>query len=362
MMGDASANHSRIPALDGLRGLAILLVLLFHTAPGGQAFLPGGFLGVDLFFVLSGFLITSLLLQERKRTGTISLRQFYLRRALRLFPALAVLLLAVAMYATARLPEVEQGKVYRGILASTFYYSNWILSREQAALHMLNHTWSLSIEEQFYICFPLCISILLARGASLKLLACILALSSCGSALLMALYYVGPETYFVAYERTDSHMAPILLGALVAVLRFESVDRRSSSWIGILALGGILALSVFANFRDAFMYRGGFYLFAMCSAYLVGELAFHPNVFLSSFFSHPICQWLGRISYGLYLWHFPIFVAISNEDPGPQGWGHFSAGLFLSFLCAALSYYFVEQPCLKLKRRFGSVPLEQPAH
>src|SRR3954452_6670592 len=242
-----------IPGLDGLRGIAVIAVLLFH---GGVTWATGGFLGVDMFFVLSGFLITSLLLEERWRTGTIGLSHFWSRRARRLLPALLLLLAAMAAYATWVPTDTPLGALRRDVLATLAYVSNWhfILDggsyfARNAPPSPLRHTWSLAIEEQFYVLWPL-LFIAVARGKHrLTKLAVFIGVGIAASIGAMAyLYHPGADSSRVYYG-TDTRAHVILIGCGLAVLLSGVARQRGphtqpmGGWgRGLLGLAAVDAL------------------------------------------------------------------------------------------------------------------------
>jgi peptidoglycan/LPS O-acetylase OafA/YrhL len=345
--GSPAAKLGYRPALDGIRALAIALVVGFHTL----GFPAGGFLGVDLFFVLSGFLITTLLLEEHREHGRISLRGFYRRRALRLLPALFVLLgvfLALAVLeALVRGGSVD--KAVFGVVAGVGYFSNFVMTLEPDTMAMpneLRHLWSLAIEEQFYVVWPLVLVVLLR--ARVRLALAVLA----GGLVLTAAQQVRLYVDGANWERigfgTDTRTMSVLVGCLLAVLlatgarpRVEAIVRR----IGPLALAGFVALVLVDPERKLFL--GPLLLFGISSALLI-VCALDGRSLVARALSLRPFVFLGRISYALYLWHIPIYITLRL---GQYAEWMDALGLALALLCATASYYLVELPFLRRKHR-----------
>jgi peptidoglycan/LPS O-acetylase OafA/YrhL len=333
-----------VPALDGLRGIAILLVLAAHS----NDFLPGGRLGVDLFFVLSGFLITSLLLQEWGREGSISLGAFYRRRALRLFPALYGMLLVYAVFVgvVAEQTGWERSVVYGGLYVYNVAHG-WLGHTGVG----IDHLWTLAAEEQFYLVWPPLLVLALRRSISPRaLIATLLVLAAAiavwRGVLVQSVHYgprmVGPDV------RAD----PLLLGCLAGLVYGFGLVRRVplglASVLGVL--GAVLALSVR---EPAVSYHVVVLpLFCACAAVVVYTCAAHRAWWLARLVSHEPLRWFGKISYGLYIWHFPLFALV--------GW---QLGIPLSIAVAAISYRYVERPFLRRRHTRRELPgdLSRPA-
>lgn len=333
------------PALDGIRGIAVALVLLYHGRVVG--FLNGG-IGVEIFFVLSGFLITTLLLEEISKTGRISFKDFYIRRAARLLPAyfavVAVCLVVEAIF--------RWGGTNRGILTSFVYMANWSHVIDPAAgLGMLNHTWTLSIEEQFYFVWPLTLLLLCRWTKSLRKLAVVITGLIAVFAFEIAVFLLsGAEEYMVRVVNGTDTRAPMLLsGALLACLLAQR--RRGAAvrpHVGIaLQLGaavGLVALFwVSASKEDSFvrevLVQWPIIVLASC---LLIVVAVGEKTVLARLLSVPPLVWLGKISYGLYLWHFPIFFAVDRLI-GLDALGVIIATT-ASLLVSVASYHFLEYP------------------
>lgn len=338
------------PALDGLRAVAVLSVMLYH---GGVAWAGGGFLGVDLFFVLSGFLITTLLFLEFEARGALDLKDFWARRARRLLPALFLVLVAVLVYA-AFLAGEAAAAIRRDTLATLFYVSNWwFIASDNSYFQQfadpspLTHTWSLAIEEQWYLLLPLVLVLLLPRVRSRRLWAVGFGVLALASAILMMLLASGGSDPSRAYYGTDTRLQALLVGAVLAALFTPGVldrIRRPAAFLAPVALLVLLAFVVLVEDTDAWMYRGGFLLVALVAGLLLVSLLARPRSWLASALSIAPLVWVGRISYGLYLWHWPVYVVLSPARTGMSGLGLLAVRFAVTFLIAAASFYLVEMP------------------
>ena len=348
---DGRLRH--MPALDGLRGLAIVGVLLFHADH-----LTGGYLGVDLFFVLSGFLITSLLLAEWQANGRISLAGFWARRARRLLPALAGVLAGVALYAAVWAEASELGRIRSDALATLGYIANWraIFTGNGywdvfAAPSPLEHTWSLAIEEQFYLVWPLAVLAVLwaRRGSPRAVLTVSLLLGVASTAWMMTMYTPGGDPERV-YLGTDTRGAAILFGAALAAAyaRWGPPSRklaRGALEIAGIVGGGVLAWAWFGlDGRGDTLYRGGFLACAVAAAGVIAVAASpHPGP-VGRVLSFAPLRGLGAISYGLYLWHWPVYVVLTPERTGIEGWTLTAVRIGVSVAIAVVSYFLLELP------------------
>jgi peptidoglycan/LPS O-acetylase OafA/YrhL len=334
------------PALDGLRAVAILAVLGFHF-PG--PFVDGGFLGVDLFFVLSGFLITTLLYVEWEETGAIRLGAFYGRRALRLFPALAayliVGLLAVHLVGDADLEQRSQ----TGALSAAFYVANWVrVTHGIDSLGVFNHTWSLSIEEQFYLVWPVMLWMLLRSGRTSRQIAGILTLALALSVAWRLVLWDGGANFGRLYNGSDTHADPLILGCLLAVWRRKHSVRPTTLMVAVAALA-LGAAVVLARADAPYMFLGVLTLFALACAVLIAAVDQLGSAGrLVWLLSLPPLVLIGRLSYSLYLWHYLVYQLILRTVLTPK-W-QLLADIVLSFLLAFLSYTYIERPFLRLKR------------
>jgi len=364
---DEARGLATIPALDGLRALAVVLVVLFHSGH-----LSGGFLGVDLFFVLSGYLITTLLLEEHARTGAIRLGAFWVRRARRLMPALA-LMIGATLVAVAVLFDVESVGANRNeAIASLLYVSNWWTLHEPAPfLTVFQHTWSLSIEAQFYLVWPIVLAVVLRHGHDRRRAAAtVLALAGAGviaASVLMVLLHGGPDSIARVYFGTDTRAVPILFGAALASLPALGWLRAPLARTGVLgraSLGhvvdvGVVALVVlFLGVASVTDRAGeglweGFYAIAICPVLtIVVAAAARTRGAFAAALSLPPVRALGLISYGVYLWHWPVLHLLNSQRLQLSEWPLLGAQATITVAIASASYVFVEQPIRHGRRPF----------
>ncbi|MGH7685233.1 MAG: acyltransferase family protein, partial [Candidatus Dormibacteria bacterium] len=363
-----------MPGLDGLRAVAVLAVIAYHL---NLTWAPGGLLGVGVFFVLSGYLITNLLLAERERTGTIALGEFWRRRARRLFPALWVMLGVVILWAA--LGEPSRLPMLRGdVVAALLYYSNWWYAVSHVAYFAsfgppspLGHLWSLAVEEQFYLVWPLLLAVgayVLARrpkpvvplvlrmrpalGLRPLLPVTLIVLAAAASAALMALMWSPGHDPDRVYYGTDTRAFELLLGAALAfvwpsrrlVRPLRGGQRATLDVLGFTGLAVIAVLIVVTDQYHWFIYRGGFLLLSVATVAVIAA-ASHPATLTRRVLGVAPLRWLGVRSYGVYLWHFPVIVLTTPlvDTTGP----HVIRGLIqvgATVLIAAVSWRYVEQP------------------
>ena len=357
-----------LPAIDGLRAVAVVAVVLYHA---NVTWMPGGFLGVDVFFVISGFLITSLLVTELSATGTINRKAFWGRRFRRLLPALAALLIVVAVVGL--VADRRDLVRFRGDLAAaSTYVTNWYLALTKRSYFEsigrpspLLHLWSLAVEEQFYLLWPLVfpsiIRAAIGRGFSRACTALTLFGAAALSSALMAVLFSPKHDPSRVYFGTDTHAAPILVGAGLAIWWLPVVrgSRAVRGWawhtVGALSMCGLLAVMVLTHdsdgsgldthHRDAWLYRGGFLAVAVLVALLIASVTRPTPGPLGMLLSVPAMRWLGERSYAIYLWHWPVVVFTRpGTDIDLHGYALLALRLVLTMALAEASFRFVERP------------------
>ncbi|MFD5404691.1 acyltransferase family protein [Streptomyces griseorubiginosus] len=357
----AISRTGRVGGLDGLRTLAVALVIVHHVEPEA---LPGGAVAVDVFFTISGFVITRLLLAEYVRRGGISLPSFYRRRWLRLVPAmLAVCVVCAVLGTTTSLWGFEGSLEAAGLSAA--FLTNVVRAMESGPYSDLTaplaHTWSLGVEEQFYFLWPLALIFLLRKFRARTVLLGTAAL--CVLPLLWRYVLWNPDAAHRIYNGTDTRADQLLAGALVAVAlaRLRADDPRLAllrTWTGRLAWPALGLLTLVAwqvpvtedlGRWTAAYYTIGFLMVAVLSATLVAALELRPETALSRLLALPPLAWVGRnLSYGVYLWHYPVVRLLASL--GVQE-GRLAATVVLTLLMALLSYYVIERPFLRRAHR-----------
>lgn len=378
LRGAAHRQRPHVASLDGIRALAVLAVMGFHF---GLGWLAGGFFGVDVFYVLSGFLITGLLLAEWQRRGTIGLATFWLRRARRLLPCLVLVLVAVSLCVRFLAPAGTYPGYRMDALSALFYFSNWWQIHTASnyfvatgAVSPLTHTWSLAIEEQFYLVWPvvvLAVLRLFRRRGFERGVRAVLVLAATGavaSAVEMAvLYRLGTGTTRL-YFGTDTHAQCILVGATLACAMILVAGRRAAAGrpaasvfavgpvaagarrvMAILGAAGLCTLAVLAvtlNGSSPLTYEGGFALCAVATAAVIVAATCSPGSPVARLLSVRALVQLGVISYGVYLWHFPIDVFVTSSRVGVSGAALMAVQFALTIVVATLSYVLVERPVL----------------
>ena len=357
--GPRAKEMGYLPGLDGVRALAVIGVLLYHA---DLSWIPGGFLGVDVFFVLSGFLITSLILEEFDRSGRVDFRKFYLGRARRLLPAL-ILVLVVVSLAAALVYQDAARQLASDVVASIFYVNNWwYIAADQSYFEfigrppLLKHLWSLAVEEQFYLVWPAIAFLAMRRFARKGVFAVAATLAIVSTIWMLQLAVANGFPDFAdpsrAYFGTDSHSMGLLIGAAMATFWRPGRMRRSLptgasviiTAIGIAALLAVIWFFVFVGEFTPWLYRGGFLGLALIVATLIAA-ASHPGVGLGKAMGTQPWRYIGQRSYGLYLWHWPVFMATRpGLDLPLDGVPLLILRLGLTVGIAELSFRFVEMP------------------
>jgi peptidoglycan/LPS O-acetylase OafA/YrhL len=369
-----------LPGIDGLRAISVLAVLVFHhywVGGTSEGWLPGGFLGVEVFFVVSGYLITSLLLAERRETGRISLPNFWLRRARRLLPALWVMLAVVVAYSLLFVPDAI-GTLRSDTLAALTYTSNWwqilahrnyftVAGREP----LLTHLWSLAIEEQFYLLWPPLLILGLRKLGRQKMLGTVIAVAliSIISCAVTANFSLN-AAYYATYNRFSGLLLGSALAFVFAPYRIRRVPGRGARFAldvaGAAAIAVLLAsFGLFGHWNihgftypavhnSLAVFRYGFFIVDIASLVAIAA-AVHPSSDFGRILGCRPLRWIGLRSYGIYLWHYPIFAMTRPRQDlhyfgfSPfrydiSGWPDFAIRVGLTFAAAALSYRYVEQP------------------
>ena len=353
MTPTSDASAPRLRGLDGLRAIAVTVVILFHLTPG---LLPGGYLGVDLFFVISGFLITSLLLREHALRGAIGLRSFWTRRARRLLPALALVVLASCAAALVIGGDVLVGIGRQVLGAATFSY-NWLAIAAQASYfdsttpELFRNLWSLAVEEQFYLLWPFVVLLLVLLRRRGWMLATVLLLAAASATAMVALSLAGLPTTRLYYG-TDTHAFGLAIGAALA-LASRGWSPRPLEWrrsallalpvLGALAVASLIALAFLLGETDPRVFRGGLIAVALLAALAIAG-AVAPGSWLGRALDARPLRIVGERSYGLYLWHWPVFVLVTAALPQVGAWTIGGIALAITVAAAALSYRFIEQP------------------
>lgn len=330
----------RIPELDGIRGIAILLVLVYHLMP---AKLHNGWLGVDVFFVLSGFLITSLLLSEWDKRHTIDFKSFYFRRALRLLPALTAMLTVYA--ALVSVWGQPWPRTLRAVIAVQFYFANYA---SQDDLGIASHAWSLAVEEHFYLLWPVALAFMLRR-CSLRQIGLILSAFIVAVALWRAGFFWITGSHHHCYFSTDAKADTLLAGCLAAIVNRQGLRiPRATVAVAVVLIAVSFSLPAYSQ-TGAFA-LGWSTVFAVAAAALLLWVVRSQGP-LSRLLACRSLGWTGRISYSLYLWHPLVIAAVARTIGGQWTKAATVATVALCFAVAALSYYGIEQPFLKFKDR-----------
>jgi peptidoglycan/LPS O-acetylase OafA/YrhL len=367
----SATGKGRVDALDGLRAFALLIIMGYHF---GVGWLQGGFFSLDIFYVLSGYLITGLLLGEYAKRDRINLPAFWLRRARRLLPALLVVLVVVTLFVRFAQPAGLYPDFRMAALSALFYFSNWWQIAASGnyfvatgAVSPLTHTWSLAVEEQFYLIWPLVVLAVLhlsrtfARG--LRVLLVVSVAGAIGSAVEMAALYHPTANITRLYFGTDTHAQSILVGSVLACVMTMVQRRRGLPGmapearsaparlilvvVGLAGLAGTLALTYALQGTSPVAYRGGFFLSALSAAALVTAAVTVRGGPIARVLSLPPLVWIGTISYGAYLWHYPVFIQLDAAHTGLTGFPLLLVRFSVTLALAAVSFYLIERPVME---------------
>lgn len=347
-----------LPGIDGVRGIAVIAIIIYHLNP---QWLSGGFLGVDTFFAISGFLITSLLLHEYHYSGTIAFRSFWTRRIKRLIPAFAFLLIVVLTYTL--LFEITMiQSIKQDVIAALFYISNWwyifqdVSYFESLEMMPLKHLWSLAVEEQFYIFWPIVLFLFLIKVNRMKFIF----YTTLGLSIMSLCVMLAVSTPFEdnsrAYFGTDSRLNTLLLGALLAYVwppfklktQMDQEATKILNITGYVSLTFLIILFVFVDSTHNWIYFGGLYVIALITLPLIAVSSTTSTHFSIKVLGNPILLWIGKRSYSLYLWHFPVIVFSSGYYVQGQIPSHvvfIQVLLIMAF--AEFSYRYIEMPFRK---------------
>jgi peptidoglycan/LPS O-acetylase OafA/YrhL len=343
------------PALDGLRGIAVVCVVLFHFKT--KPFLPGGSLGVDLFFALSGFLITSLLVEEWLVTGTVSLRRFYLRRFLRLFPALFAFIAVVAGVHMVFRDATFTGQpsvidTLENVVYGLAYVYSWAIAFDSVRSFGFGHLWTLSIEEQYYVVWPALLLVMLRVGLPLRAVVAVTGLLALLSASVP--WILGDATWRRLYYGADYRAHGLLIGSMAGMLYAGGFVRRDhvrhalvfiALAVSVVYLAGIM---LFSSDKAVFLFAFGYPAVAAASSLIVVSFAFIESGWPLRLFGNRAITYMGRRSYAVYLWHMPVGQWCRSLDTAE----HLVVAGAITLLAAELSHRLIEGPALSLKRRY----------
>ncbi len=348
-----------IPAIDGLRALAVIAVMFYHL---GFSWIPGGFLGVDLFFVISGYVITRLLLDSIEQSGGLDLRGFYLARARRLLPALLFTVITTTIAVGIWAPDTIKRFITDLPFALTGTMNWWLVAKEQDYFEsigrppLLQHTWSLAVEAQFYLVWPLILYFILKRlGKNRIPFAALLISAASGIALLIVSLSIDASNSSDVshiYFGTDTHSIGLFLGAALAVSWIPqnfttNVSKKAQDFIdgvGVFGFIGILATFLLINESEPTLYKIAFPLAAIFGAAIIMSVV-HPASRFAPILENPVLIWIGQRSYAIYLWHWIIFqVTRPTVDLAGQTWALYSLRILIVFALADISLRYVEMP------------------
>ncbi|WP_426184747.1 acyltransferase family protein [Microbacterium sp. TWP3-1-2b2] len=335
-------DNRYLPQLDGLRAFAVIAVLAYHShLPLTQ----GGYVGVDVFFVLSGYLITTILLTEISATGRIRFGVFYAKRALRLFPALLLVCIVIAAVWAAVPWAPTREATLVGVPAAISYLSSWVRAFDLSTLGYLGHTWSLSVEEHFYLLWPLCLFLAIKITKHVRMsIVLIMVLAVVYQLIAPALGW----SFDRVYNGSDTRAFQILIGCALAALLPRLT--RISLWAALIAVLALVAAFFFMPYESPIYLFGGAVVVGFATAIIIGHVVLNERR-VTAFLSLRPFVWIGKRSYGIYLWHYPIFgILAASTLPFLLAAG---LGVTFSIVIPALSYRYVESPFLRLKNRFA---------
>jgi peptidoglycan/LPS O-acetylase OafA/YrhL len=369
--GGHGARLPYMPGVDGLRALAVATVFIFHA---GGTWLPGGFLGVDFFLVISGYLITSLLVAEQQSGGRIDLWRFWLRRVRRLIPAL-LLAIAGTLVAMLILHWDEVPRLKGATLSAFAYVTNWYFIFADVPYverfgrpNVFTHLWSLAVEEQFYLFWPLVLAVILVVLKLRPWAIGVLAVAGAAFSTAWAWHLYDPYALpWRIYYGTDTRAVGLFVGIVGAILlppsRLRPIASAAGRWgmeiIGLAALAGVLWCMFSIDEFENRLYQGGMLMLAIPAIVLIIVSA-HPQTLLGKFWGLPVLVWIGARSYGMYLWHWPVLMLTRpGDDVSMSGAPLVAIQIMLVVGISALSYRFVEQPIRRnglagLRRAFAT--------
>lgn len=355
----AKSNVRYIPAIDGLRAIAVIAVVLYHL---GFAWIPGGFLGVDLFFVISGYVITRVLLESIRRSGGLDLRGFYIARARRLLPPLVFMVVTTALFvgvwAPARIKQflIDVPFLFTGTMNWWFVYRHQDYFATIGRPSLLQHTWSLAVESQFYLVWPLILLLVLHRYGRYQISHAALAMAAVSGSLLLLLsvrlHSSDVQSVSHIYFGTDTHSVGLFLGSALAVSWVpehlsDNISRRARNFIdgvGVFGLLGLIAAFLIVQESDATLYRFAFPSVSIFGCLVIASVA-HPSSRLAPMLSSKTILWIGHRSYAIYLWHWVIIqVTQPNLDITGSLWALDPLRILLTLALADISFRWVELP------------------
>lgn len=357
-MDNTTRNKKRryMTGIDGLRALAVIGVIIYHL---NYEWLPGGFLGVTIFFVLSGYLITDLLIEEWKKTNRIDLIDFWIRRFKRLLPAFVFMMLIITLWIIFFHPSAI-GKLHSDFLPSILYVNNWWYIYHEISYFEtfgkpspFTHLWSLAVEEQFYLFWPIVFMGIFRLVKKDSLRVGIIFIGAIVSALLMTIIYVPGVDPSRVYYGTDTRAFSLLIGAALAVVwpsqklskKLPLAPRMILELIGLSGITLIIVMFVFSSQYESFLYNGGMFVLSIYTALLVACLA-HPATTIGKIFSFVPLRWIGTRSYAIYLWHYPIIILTTSHvhTNNDVDFVMIMLQIAATLVIAEFSYQFIERP------------------